>query len=82
MNRSQQAAPNPEGIVQHFRERCGAVCGAAGVADDGAGCRDHMIVNPGYQSRVEGILAGHGQDHASRAGIDVLLQIHKMPEGT
>ncbi len=81
MDGRQQAAPDAEALVQDLGDRGGAIRRAAGVADDaGVGVHD-LVIHPHDDRRIEGILARNRQDHALRAGLEMLLELLEMSEG-
>jgi hypothetical protein len=80
VHRGEQAALDAERIVQDLGQRCGAVGGAARVADDAAVLGDDVVVDAHDQRGLQGLLARHRQQHAPGAGVQVPLQLVELAE--
>jgi hypothetical protein len=58
-----------------MRDRGGAICRAARVADDAGVAIHNVIVYPHHDRRFEGILAGDGENYTACACTSVLLEL-------
>ncbi len=80
VDRVEQAAFDPERIVQHLRDRRRAVGRAARVADDARIAVHDVIVHAHHERGLERVLAGHGQDHATGTGVEMFLEVRQTSE--
>ena len=82
MDSREQATTDAERVLENLRHWRRTVRRAAGVADDSRIAIHDFVIDAHHQGRIEGILAGNGEDHPLGAGLEMLFELGDPPELT